>query len=106
MKTPEQILDEVAAENMINIQQMVTTKQLAILAMRRYAQLYHQAEVKKLGLPVVSGSLLDWQKIEDEVYDMYKLPVSVNVKGLKFKFYAEFLSGASWMRKRILGNDR
>ena len=54
----------------------------------------------------VSDSLLDWQKIEDEVSDMYKLPVAVNIKGLKFKFYAEFLSGASWMRKRILGNNR
>lgn len=54
----------------------------------------------------VSGSLLDWQKIEDEVSDMYNLPIAVNIKGLKFKFYAEFLSGAAWMRKRILGNDR
>lgn len=48
MKTPEEILDEVAAENMVNIQQMVTTKQLVILAMRRYAKLYHDSELKKL----------------------------------------------------------
>jgi hypothetical protein len=48
MKTPEKILDEIAAENMINIQQMVTTKQLVVLAMRRYAKLYHKSEVKKL----------------------------------------------------------
>ena len=51
MKTPEEILDEIAAENMINIQQMVTTKQLAVLAMRRYAKLYHESEVKKLNIP-------------------------------------------------------
>ena len=55
MKTPEEILDEIAAENMINIQQMVTTKQLAILAMRRYAKLYHESEVKKLNIPDVVG---------------------------------------------------
>lgn len=54
MKTPEEILNEVAAENMINIQQMVTTKQLAIIAMRRYAKLYHESEVKKLNIPAVS----------------------------------------------------
>jgi hypothetical protein len=51
MKTPEKILDEVAAENMINIQQMVTTKQLVILAMKRYAKLYHESEIKKLNIP-------------------------------------------------------
>ena len=56
MKTPEEILDEIAAENMINIQQMVTTKQLAVLAMRRYAKLYHDSEVKKLNIPAVSSS--------------------------------------------------
>jgi hypothetical protein len=47
MKTPEEILDEVTAENMVNIQQMVPTKQLAILAMKRYAKLYHESEIKK-----------------------------------------------------------
>ena len=57
MKTPEEILDEIAAENMINIQQMVTTKQLAVLAMRRYAKLYHDSEVKKLNIPDVIKSL-------------------------------------------------
>jgi hypothetical protein len=59
MKTPEEILDEVAAENMINIQQMVTTKQLAIIAMKRYAKLYHDSEVKKLNIPAVIKSLSD-----------------------------------------------
>ena len=54
----------------------------------------------------VSGLLLDWKKIEAEVSDIYELPVAVNIKGLKFKFYAEFLSGVAWMRKRILDNDR
>jgi len=54
MKTPEQILDEVAAENMINIQQMVTTKQLAITAIRRYARIYHQSKVENLGISGVS----------------------------------------------------
>jgi hypothetical protein len=53
MKTPEEILDEIAAENMINIQQMVTTKQLAILAMRKYAKIYHESEVKNLTMHVV-----------------------------------------------------
>jgi len=57
MKTPEEILDEIAAENMINIQQMVTTKQLAILAMRKYAKIYHESEVKNLTMHVVSNSV-------------------------------------------------
>ena len=57
MKTPEEILDEVAAENMINIHQMVTTKKLAILAMERYAILYHENELKKLNNLTVSNSL-------------------------------------------------
>jgi len=57
MKTPEEILNEVAAENMINIQQMVTTKQLAIIAMRRYAKEYHDSEVKKLNIPAVIKSV-------------------------------------------------
>ena len=71
MKTPEEILDEIAAENMINIQQMVTTKQLAILAMRRYAKIYHENEVSKLNVPVVSNSL-DLRELErklDEALD-------------------------------------
>ncbi len=63
MKTPEEILDEIAAENMINIQQMVTTKQLAILAMKRYAKLYHESEVKKLNILAVSNSL-DLRELE------------------------------------------
>ena len=54
MKTPEEILDEIAAENMVNIKQMVTTRQLVVLAMRRYAKLYHESEVKKLNIPDVS----------------------------------------------------
>ncbi|AGO49639.1 hypothetical protein Phi13:2_gp029 [Cellulophaga phage phi13:2] len=54
MKTPEEILNEVATENMINIQQMVTTKQLAIIAMRRYAKLYHESKVKNLDIQRVS----------------------------------------------------
>ena len=54
MKTPEEILNEVAAENMINIQQMVTTKQLAVIAMRRYAKLYHESKVKNLDIQRVS----------------------------------------------------
>jgi len=57
MKTPEQILDEVAAENMINIQQMVQTKYMAIIAMRRYAELYHESEVEKLNILRVSNSV-------------------------------------------------
>lgn len=63
MKTPEEILDEIAAENMINIQQMVTTKQLAILAMKRYAKLYHESKVKKLNILAVSNSL-DLRELE------------------------------------------
>ncbi len=55
MKTPEEILDEIAAENMVNIKQMVTTRQLVVLAMRRYAKLYHESEVKKLNIPDVVG---------------------------------------------------
>ena len=55
MKTPEEILDEIAAENMVNIKQMVTTRQLVVLAMRRYAKLYHESEVKKLTIPAVVG---------------------------------------------------
>lgn len=46
MKTPEEILNEVAVENMKNIQQMVTTKQLAVIAMIRYAKLYHESKVE------------------------------------------------------------
>jgi hypothetical protein len=78
MKTPEQILDEVAAENMINIQQMVTTKQLAITAIRRYAKLYHQSKVKNLALSGVSNSalleelrlkLIDMECFADEQYN-------------------------------------
>lgn len=59
MKTPEEILNEVAAENMINIQQMVTTKQLAVIAMRRYAKLYHESKVKNLDIQRVSFSEAD-----------------------------------------------
>lgn len=54
MKTPWEILDEVVAENIINVQQMVTTKKLVIIAMRRYAKLYHKTKVKTLGLNIVS----------------------------------------------------
>ena len=54
MKTPEEILNEVAAENMINIQQMVTTKQLVVIAMRKYAKLYHENKVKNLDIQCVS----------------------------------------------------
>ena len=57
MKTPEEILNEVAAENMINIQQMVTTKQLAVIAMRRYAKLYHESKVKNLDIQRVMVSV-------------------------------------------------
>jgi len=57
MKTPEEILNEIAAENMINIQQMVATKQLVIIAMRRYAKLYHDSEAKKLIISDVSESV-------------------------------------------------
>ena len=64
MKTPEQILDEVAAENMINIQQMVTTKQLAITAIRRYARIYHQNKVKNFGISGVINSRL--YELEEE----------------------------------------
>ena len=74
MKTPEQILNEIAAENMINIQQMVTTKQLAILAMRRYAKLYHESEVKKLNIPAVIKSVCehDFEKITKYGYKCKK----------------------------------
>jgi len=66
MKTPEEILDEIAAENMINIQQMVTTKQLAVLAMRRYAKLYHESEVKKLNIPAVIKSVCEYGMNPDD----------------------------------------
>lgn len=36
--SPEEMLDEVASENMININQMVTTKRLVNIAMQRYAK--------------------------------------------------------------------
>ena len=54
MKTPEEILDEVALENMMDVTKMVTTKSMVITAMRRYAN----ERVKNLALPHVSGSLL------------------------------------------------
>lgn len=41
--TPVEILNEVASENM----EMVTTKQLAVIAMKRYAKLYHESKIKK-----------------------------------------------------------
>lgn len=46
MITPEEILNELAVENMINIHKMVTTKDLVILAIMRYARLYHENEIK------------------------------------------------------------
>ena len=65
MKTPEEILNEVAAENMISIQQMVTTKQLTIIAMMRYAKLYHDSKVKKLNILAVSGRSEQLKAIEE-----------------------------------------
>ena len=56
MKTPEQILDEVAAENMIDIQTMVTTEEIIVIAMRRFAKLYHKNEVEKLHIQNISNA--------------------------------------------------
>lgn len=47
MKTPEQILDEVAVLNMKNVQQMVCTKELVIKAMRLYAKAYYEREMQE-----------------------------------------------------------
>lgn len=55
IKTPEEVLDEVAAENMTNIHQMVCTKQLVILAMRKYAKIYHESEQKNLNELIVNN---------------------------------------------------
>ena len=68
MKTPEEILNEVAAENMINIQQMVTTKQLAITAIKRYAKIYHESKVKTLGISGVINRRLS--ELEEENYKL------------------------------------
>jgi len=93
MKTPEEILNEVAAENMINIQQMVTTKQLAIIAMKRYAKLYHDSEVKKLNIPVVMVELPCDEEIEQQAR-------KVNEGDIDYGY----VFGAKWMRELVKGN--
>lgn len=40
IKTPQDILNEVAAENMISVQSMVNTNNLVIIAMEKYAKQY------------------------------------------------------------------
>ena len=107
MKTAEEILDEIAAENMINIQQMVTTKQLAVLAMRRYAKLYHESEVKKLNIPAVSNSLpVDYLQTEmikaiKELAKESTVPDKVTPDWME----NDIKRGMQWMHKRLTGND-
>jgi len=45
MKTPEEVLDEVIIENKKNVNNMLSTKELVLLAMKKYAKLYHENEI-------------------------------------------------------------
>ena len=45
MKTAEQVLNEVADENMLSVEIAITIKQLVLEAMRRYALLYYHSKI-------------------------------------------------------------
>ena len=52
MKTPEEILDQYLE----NYPWIYSGKENAIKAMKLYAELYYDSEVKKLNIPAVSGA--------------------------------------------------
>ncbi|MEI6059412.1 MAG: hypothetical protein WCR72_01835 [Bacteroidota bacterium] len=54
----------------------------------------------------VSNSLPDNVTIEKWAWEKCNMRGEVNLRGLKLKFYAEFLRGAMLMRDWIKGNER
>jgi len=75
---------------------------------RYYEFLSKTENMKKVHIDLTSAKreseikeLDNWEDAGLYASNLYDLPLAVNTKGLKFKFYAEFLTGAAWMLNRI-----
>lgn len=67
MKTPEKILEEIAQQNLQNINTMVSTKEMVINAMVRYAINYHKEHNKsKLSYSEINHILTLIKRNEDD----------------------------------------
>ena len=105
MKTPEDIINRFINEENVKFNQ--ERDDWMIEAMEEYAKLYHESEVKKLNIPVVSNSLpVDYLQTEmikaiKELAKESTAPDKVTSDWME----NDIKRGMQWMHKRLTGND-